>query len=236
MNAICCLILATVAVVAAYSPGQLPVFPGSTKSPQSCQDDIDLYQCADVTKRCSQHFYDSCTVLTGSGQQTTYFPNCFNHKTEDEANRAMKDLLAFKNSLPNEECKSLLRPLMCFGLYPICYGGYRLAPCPEFCETFVQRCVNPNVTLPLDCSKLFRTGPCTNNTRQGECIKPPNGTSVPTQPSKSGCFEISTNMSLPNCTGVTPSNCGLIRKTASEKAFKKKKFYFGEYILLYRSL
>lgn len=230
MNAICCLILATVAVVAAYSPGQLPVLPGSSKSPQSCQEDLKLYQCANITKPCSPHFYDTCSVLTPNA--TTYFPNCFNHETEDEANRAMTDLLEFKKKLPNEECKNLLRPLMCFGLYPICYGKYRLAPCPEFCETFVQRCVSPNITHPLDCSKLFRTGPCTNDTKQGECIKPPNGTLVPTPPSKSPSFEISTNMSLPNCTGVTPPNCALIRKTASAKAFKKD-FYFGECILLH---
>ena len=239
MNTICGLLLATICVVAAYSPGQLPVFPGSKKLPQSCDEDKELYKCANVSRQCSPKFYNSCGVLTCGGIQQTYFPNCFGHKTEDEANRAMKDLVDFMNSLRDEECKNLIRPLICFGLYPICYSfheQYRLAPCPEFCETFIKRCVNPNMTnsLPLDCSKLFRSGPCVNNTNNGLCIKPPpNGTEVPKPQCKSTGFKICTNMSLPNCTGVRPSNCGKIRPSVSWKAFNKgKKFYFGEYILL----
>ena len=237
MNTICGLILATIAVVAAYSPGQL-VVPGSTKPPRSCEEDLDLNQCNDITEQCSPNFYNTCSVLTVGDNQTTYYPNCFGHTTQEEANSGMNDLLNFMNSLRDEECINLLRPLICFGLYPLCYEEYyRLAPCPEFCETFIKRCINPNMTnsLPLDCSKLFRSGPCVKNTKQGECIKPPNGTLIPspTPPSKSIDFEISTNMLLPNCTGVTPSNCALIRKTVSSKAFKKVKFYFGKYILLY---
>ena len=231
---ICCILLASIALVG----GQI-----TRPKEQSCDDDINpLYKCARISEHCSNGFIERCLNLSDNleNRQMTFFPNCFGHTNEYEANSLMNQFISLIPGF-TDNCTNLAIPLMCFGLYPKCFGDhYRLAPCPEFCDKFVAECISPGVPLPWNCDQLFRSGPCVNNTNAGICLKPTNNTSLSPKPpptdksnpkspsTKYHGFVTCTNKTLPVCTKIRPSKCALIRKSASEKAFTKG-FYFGKF-------
>ena len=236
-TAIYCLLLVSMALVG----GQIQ------RPTQSCEEDINpLNECTRISDHCSNTFIEHCANLSDNvdNRQMTFFPNCFGQTNEYDANSLMNQFLLIMHTF-SDNCTNLAIPLMCFGLYPKCLGQYRLAPCPELCDKFMAECIPPGVTVPWNCDQLFRSGPCVNNTYLGTCIKPtekdkslptklpPTNTTNSTSPS-SNCpgLELCINESLPNCTDIRPSKCGLIRKSVAEKAFKKG-YYFGKFSFQY---
>ena len=210
---ICCILLASIALIEGKITRPIDL--------QSCDSDINpLNKCTRISDYCSNAFIERCANLSDNvdNRLMTFFPNCFGHTTEYEANSLMNQFIPLFDRL-SENCTDLAIPLMCFGLYPKCLGQYRLAPCPELCDQFMAECIPPHMPVPWNCDQLFRSGPCVNNIHEGICIKPDNDDSLTrTSPS--------TNESFPNCTGTRPSKCALIRKSVSRKAFTKG-FYFG---------